>query len=83
MIEVLITPDPVWVPVSYEGIPDVKIVICKGVPVMGVVRRPGLGIQIANMAGLRPSLKHNYRAPLGGFKDTETHVSPAMPEFRV
>jgi alpha-L-glutamate ligase-like protein len=40
MIEALITPDPVFASVSYEGIPDIRIVAYRGVPVMGMVRLP-------------------------------------------
>ena len=40
MIEALITPDPVFAPVSYEGMPDIRIVAYKGVPVMGMVKLP-------------------------------------------
>jgi alpha-L-glutamate ligase-like protein len=38
MIEALITPDPVFAPVSYEGIPDIRVVAYKGMPVIGMVR---------------------------------------------
>ncbi len=40
MIEALISPDPVFSPVSYEGIPDIRIIVYKGVPLMGMVRLP-------------------------------------------
>ncbi|MGO9953891.1 MAG: alpha-L-glutamate ligase-like protein [Dissulfurispiraceae bacterium] len=175
MIEALISPDPVFAAVSYEGIPDIRIVVYRGVPVMGMVRlpteasdgkanlhrgaigagidissgrtgvavhgpnvvthhpdtgrpvggiqvpywekilliaalsfemtglgylgvdvvidrehgplllelnaRPGLGIQIANMAGLRSRLETTDAAPPAIFTDPETRVSWAMREF--
>lgn len=175
MIEALITPDPVFAPVSYEGIPDIRIVAYRGVPAMGMVRlpteasdgkanlhrgaigagidissgrtgmavhgpnivthhpdtglpvggiqvphwerillmaalaydmtglgylgvdvvidreqgplllelnaRPGLGIQIANMAGLRSRLERIDAAPAAIFSDPERRVSWATQEF--
>lgn len=175
MIEALINPDPVFAQVSYEGIPDIRIVAYRGVPVMGMVRlpteasdgkanlhrgaigagidiasgrtgmavhgpsvithhpdtgrpvfgiqvpywekillmaalaydmtglgylgvdvvidrehgplllelnaRPGLGIQIANMAGLRSRLEITDAAPPVMFKDPSTRISWAIQEF--
>jgi alpha-L-glutamate ligase-like protein len=40
IIEALVLPDPVFAPVSYEGVPDIRIVVYQGVPVMGMVRLP-------------------------------------------
>jgi len=176
ILEALINPDPVFAQVSYEGVPDIRIVVYRGVPVMGMVRlpteasdgkanlhrgaigaginiasgrtgtavhgssvvthhpdtgrpvggiqvpywekilmmaasafdmtglgylgvdvvidrdqgplllelnaRPGLGIQIANMAGLRARLERIDAAPPGIFSDPGTRVAWAMQEFR-
>jgi alpha-L-glutamate ligase-like protein len=40
IIEALVFPDPAFVSVSYEGVPDIRIVVYQGVPVMGMVRLP-------------------------------------------
>lgn len=38
--EALIHPDPVFASVTYQGVPDVRIVVYRGVPVMSMVRLP-------------------------------------------
>jgi alpha-L-glutamate ligase-like protein len=63
IIEALIHPDPVFAEVTHRGVPDIRIVSYRGVPVMGMVRLPtkasdgkanlhrgaiGAGIDIAN-----------------------------------
>lgn len=40
IIEALIHPDPVFASVTYQGVPDVRIVVYRGVPVMSMVRLP-------------------------------------------
>lgn len=40
IIEALIHPDPVFAQISYEGVPDIRIIVYQGVPVMGMVRLP-------------------------------------------
>lgn len=40
IIEALINPDPVFESVSYSGVPDVRIVVYRGIPVMSMVRLP-------------------------------------------
>jgi alpha-L-glutamate ligase-like protein len=40
IVESLIHPDPVFQAVTYEGVPDIRIIVCKGVPVMAMVRLP-------------------------------------------
>jgi len=39
-IEALIRPDPVFAAVNYNGVPDIRIVAYRGVPVMGMLRLP-------------------------------------------
>jgi alpha-L-glutamate ligase-like protein len=39
-MEALIHPDPVFDAVSYQGVPDIRIVVYRGVPVMSMVRLP-------------------------------------------
>ncbi|MEY6431375.1 alpha-L-glutamate ligase-like protein [Thioalkalicoccus limnaeus] len=38
MIEALIEFDPYFAQYSYEGVPDIRVIICKGVPVMAMIR---------------------------------------------
>jgi alpha-L-glutamate ligase-like protein len=40
IIEALLHPDPVFESISYSGVPDVRIVAYRGVPVMSMVRLP-------------------------------------------
>jgi alpha-L-glutamate ligase-like protein len=40
ILEALIRPDPVFDAISYQGVPDVRIVVYRGVPVMAMVRLP-------------------------------------------
>ena len=40
LIEAFIHPDPVFAAVTYYGVPDIRIIVYRGVPVMGMVRLP-------------------------------------------
>ena len=40
LIESLIIPDSVFAAVTYQGVPDIRIVVYRGVPVMAMVRLP-------------------------------------------
>jgi alpha-L-glutamate ligase-like protein len=40
LIEALIHPDPVFAAVTFSGVPDIRIVVYRGVPVMGMLRLP-------------------------------------------
>jgi alpha-L-glutamate ligase-like protein len=40
LFETLIHPDPVFSAVTYLGVPDIRIIVYRGVPVMGMVRLP-------------------------------------------
>jgi alpha-L-glutamate ligase-like protein len=40
IIEALIYPDPVFAAVTYQGVPDVRIVVYRGVPALAMVRLP-------------------------------------------
>jgi alpha-L-glutamate ligase-like protein len=42
IVEALVEPDPVFAEVSYHGVPDLRIVVYRGVPVMSMVRLPTL-----------------------------------------
>jgi alpha-L-glutamate ligase-like protein len=38
IVETLVVADPVFAHVSYEGVPDIRIIVFKGYPVMGMLR---------------------------------------------
>jgi alpha-L-glutamate ligase-like protein len=40
ILEALIHPDPVFAEVTYQGVPDVRVVVYRGVPAMAMVRLP-------------------------------------------
>ncbi len=40
LIEELVHPYPVFAPVSYEGIPDIRIIVYQGIPAMAMLRLP-------------------------------------------
>ncbi len=40
LIEGLVIPDPVFAAVTYQGVPDVRIIVYRGVPLMAMVRLP-------------------------------------------
>jgi alpha-L-glutamate ligase-like protein len=40
IVEALIHPDPVFAAVTYQGVPDVRVVVYQGIPVMSMVRLP-------------------------------------------
>jgi alpha-L-glutamate ligase-like protein len=40
IIEALINPDPIFASISWSGVPDIRIVVYRGVPVMSMVRLP-------------------------------------------
>lgn len=42
IVEALVEPNPVFAEVSYRGVPDIRIVVYRGVPVMSMVRLPTL-----------------------------------------
>jgi alpha-L-glutamate ligase-like protein len=40
LIETLIHPDPTFASVTYQGVPDIRIIVYRGIPLMGMVRLP-------------------------------------------
>ncbi|CAD5108783.1 alpha-L-glutamate ligase-like protein [Zestomonas carbonaria] len=40
LIEYRVTPDQIFRSISYEGVPDIRIIVLKGYPVMGMLRLP-------------------------------------------
>jgi hypothetical protein len=61
---------------------DVVIDRERGPLLLELNARPGLGIQIANMAGLRSMLEHIDAAPPAIFSNPKTRVSWSMHAFR-
>ena len=41
LIEYRVTPDPIFKSISYEGVPDIRIIVLKGYPVMAMLRMSG------------------------------------------
>jgi alpha-L-glutamate ligase-like protein len=71
IVESLIHPDPVFAAITYLGVPDVRIIVYRGVPVMAMVRLPtkasdgkanlhrgGIGAGIDMATGLTLSAVH-------------------------
>jgi alpha-L-glutamate ligase-like protein len=74
VIEALIHPDTVFASVTYQGVPDVRIIVYRGVPVMAMVRLPtrasdgkanlhrgAIGAGIAMDSGVTLTAVHNSR----------------------
>ena len=40
LIEYRVSPDPIFKSISYEGVPDIRIIVLMGYPVMGMLRLP-------------------------------------------
>jgi len=40
LIEALVYPDPVFTRVTFQGVPDIRVIVYRGTPVMGMVRLP-------------------------------------------
>src|SRR5690554_2967518 len=40
LIEYRVTPDPIFKSISYEGVPDIRIIVLQGYPVMAMLRLP-------------------------------------------
>lgn len=68
LIEYRVTPDPIFKSISYEGVPDIRIIVLMGYPVMAMLRLPtrqssgkanlhqgaiGVGVDLATGATLR------------------------------
>ena len=87
ILEALIHPDPVFDAVSYQGVPDVRIVVYRGVPVMSMVRLPtkasdgkanlhrgAIGAGIGLNQGTTVTAVHRSRV-VGNHPDTRNPVS--------
>ncbi|MGV8842336.1 MAG: alpha-L-glutamate ligase-like protein [Pseudomonas sp.] len=68
LIEYRVTPDPIFKSISYEGVPDIRIIVLQGYPVMAMLRLPtrqsggkanlhqgaiGVGVDLASGVTLR------------------------------
>lgn len=40
LIEYRVSPDPIFKSISYEGVPDIRIIVLMGYPIMGMLRLP-------------------------------------------
>ena len=40
LIEYRVTPDPIFKSISYEGVPDIRIIVLMGYPIMAMLRLP-------------------------------------------
>ena len=40
LIEGLVIPDPVFAAITYQGVPDIRIIVYRGIPLMAMVRLP-------------------------------------------
>jgi len=40
LIEGLVTPAPVFAAITYQGVPDIRIIVCRGIPLMAMARLP-------------------------------------------
>ncbi len=87
IMEALIHPDPVFDAVSYRGVPDIRIVVYRGVPIMSMVRLPtkasdgkanlhrgAIGAGIGLNQGTTVTAVHRSRV-IGNHPDTGNPVS--------
>ncbi|WP_455230770.1 alpha-L-glutamate ligase-like protein [Geopseudomonas aromaticivorans] len=74
LIEYRVTPDPIFKSISYEGVPDIRIIVLMGYPVMAMLRLPtrqsggkanlhqgaiGVGVDLATGLTLRGTWLNN------------------------
>ncbi|WP_370601299.1 alpha-L-glutamate ligase-like protein [Pseudomonas nitroreducens] len=74
LIEYRVTPDPIFKSISYEGVPDIRIIVLMGYPVMAMLRLPtrqsngkanlhqgaiGVGVDLATGQTLRGTWLNN------------------------
>ncbi|MFG3453480.1 alpha-L-glutamate ligase-like protein [Stutzerimonas stutzeri] len=74
LIEYRVTPDPIFKSISYEGVPDIRIIVLMGYPVMAMLRLPtrqsggkanlhqgaiGVGVDLATGITLRGTWLNN------------------------
>ena len=74
LIEYRVTPDPIFKSISYEGVPDIRIIVLMGYPVMAMLRLPtrqsggkanlhqgaiGVGVDLATGVTLRGTWLNN------------------------
>jgi alpha-L-glutamate ligase-like protein len=74
LIEYRVTPDPIFKSISYEGVPDIRIIVLMGYPIMAMLRLPtrqsggkanlhqgaiGVGVDLATGITLRGTWLNN------------------------
>ncbi|WP_272492992.1 alpha-L-glutamate ligase-like protein [Atopomonas sediminilitoris] len=87
LIEYRVTPDPIFKSISYEGVPDIRIIVLMGYPVMAMLRLPtrqsggkanlhqgaiGVGVDLATGLTLKGTWLNNK---ITKHPDTATEVS--------
>ncbi|WP_392565225.1 alpha-L-glutamate ligase-like protein [Utexia brackfieldae] len=94
LIEYRVKPDPIFKRISFEGVPDIRIIVLKGYPVMAMVRLPtrqsngkanlhqgaiGVGIDLATGRTLNGTWLNEK---IHRHPDTDNHVSGlALPDW--
>ena len=83
LLEYRVTPDPLFSSISYEGVPDIRVIVLKGYPIMAMLRLPtrqssgkanlhqgavGVGIDLATGQTLNGT-EHNH--PITRHPDTQ------------
>ena len=94
-VEALVTPDPMFSHISYEGVPDIRLIVFKGYPVMGMLRLAtrrsdgkanlhqgavGVGLDIATGSGIAAV---QFNLPATRHPDTDYPLSDIrIPHWR-
>lgn len=94
LIEYRVKPDPIFKSISYEGVPDLRIIVLKGYPVMSMLRLPtrqssgkanlhqgaiGVGVDLATGKTLKGSW---FNEKITHHPDTDNEVSAIqLPEW--
>lgn len=94
LIEYRVKPDPIFKSISYEGVPDLRIIVLKGYPIMSMLRLPtrqsngkanlhqgaiGVGVDLSSGKTLRGSW---FNEKITHHPDTDNEVSHIqLPEW--
>src|SRR5262249_45840061 len=74
LVQQRVIPDPLFEKISYQGTPDIRVIVYKGVPVMAILRLP------SKQSGGRTNL---HQAAIGAGVDVATGFPPrAVPNNR-
>jgi alpha-L-glutamate ligase-like protein len=87
LIEYRVTPDPLFKSISYEGVPDIRVIVLMGYPIMAMLRLPtrqsggkanlhqgaiGVGVDLATGLTLQGTWLNNK---ISKHPDTSNHVA--------